>query len=387
MSLDVHDDMTQFAVMPAGESQVQHEDTCHTAENEILGRIRRLRKKWPLVVLYEAGRTGYWLYRKLRGKRIPCIVIDPGSIPDRRRRGNKTDRLDARKNAEMARSNLLRAVGVPDEETQGLRDLLRLHKALSSQITAIKNRITAQLARYNQKCPTCKTPFCGRWRAWLVNQVRLPTADAQAVLEAHYRHLLAAEAELGPADDRLEEATDRPRWRQACRFLQAIHGVGPMVALAILTSMQTPRRFAGARQFMSFVGLVPDVERSAGKGKGHPRITRHGDELTRWVLIQAAWQYVRCLHPSPAHEQQLAELPAWLAERIRQMETRLRKRYYYLTCRKCMIPGKAVVAIAREMAGWLWAICQELQEHGELEFAGPEQMPSFGPAAAAMKVA
>jgi len=276
--------------------------------------------------------------------------------------------------ARLARANLLTAVAVPDEETEGVRDLLRARQGLVKTITSTKNRITSTLARHNLRCEKVKTPFTKTYRNWLLREVKLPTADGQLALEVLIAHLIEVEAQLKRVEEALNAIIKRPRYATVCGFLMAIHGVGPMVALGFLTSLQTPQRFADARSVMSYYGLVPDVCTSDGKRLKTCRITRRGDELMRWLLIQASWSYARPIRISKARKEALARLPVLVQERIAQMELRLHKRYRHLVYGKLKPPPKAVVAIAREMAGWLWAILSDLQKQGLVSFPPPEKL-------------
>ncbi len=373
VALDLHDNTTQFGILPPGERQEVEDDVCESRDTYILSRIKRLSKKWRVVVLYEAGRMGYWLYRKLKAKGICCIVIDPGGIPQKRRGQSKSDRLDARAIARMARADLLTAVSVPDEETEGIRDLLRCHQGLSKVVTAMKNRITSTLARYNYSCSYTSTPFTLRYRSWLMSEVKLPTQDAQRALEALYTILIQTEVELKEVDQRLVESAMSSRYATACEFLMAIHGIGLLVALSLLTSLQTPHRFSSAREVMAYYGLVPETCTSNGKPLKRPRVTCRGDRLTRWLLIQASWHYARSIRPSKRKTEAQAQLPPWLRERIVKMQKRLEKRFRHLVYAKHKLPAKAVTAVAREMSGWLWAISAEMEEHGLVSFAPAQE--------------
>jgi transposase len=326
------------------------------------------------VVIYEAGRMGYWLYRRLKKHDICCVVIDPGSIPKKRHGEPKTDRLDARGIARLSRANLLVAVSVPDEETEGIRELLRTYKALSKARVTAKNRITSMLARYNCKCTESKTSFTLSYRQWLTHRVKLPTSDAQLALEIAYAHLVHTEAQQKRLNEALEQVVERSRYSTVCGMLMMLHGIGPHTALGFVTSLQTPHRFSSARRCMSYYGLAPDVRQSDGKVQRGARITRRGDQLTRWLLIQSSWSYARGIRSSKKKREERARLPVWLQERMEQMEKRLQRRFGHLHRRKFKPVQKVVCAIAREMSGWLWSILKELDEQKLVSFAPEENL-------------
>jgi transposase len=371
VALDLHEKNTAFAVLPPGEREAAEEDFCETKGTQLMSRLTCLARKWPVVVIYEAGRMGYWLYRQLRAKRICCIVIDPGSIPTARKGQSKSDRLDARRMARLARAHVLVPISVPDEETEGVRELLRCHVALSKTVKQIKNRITSMLARHNQRCAGVRQAFSKTYRRWLANSAQLPTREGQLALQISHAALIQIEAQLQQVDAQLLEILKRPRYAASCKYLCLVHGVGPMVALGFLTSLQTPHRFQTANEVMSYYGLVPETCISGGVSLKQPRITRRGDEVVRWLLIQASWSYTRPIRANRTKAKLLADTPPWFQERIAKMEKRLSRRYRQLVLQKHKLPVKAVTAIAREMGGWLWALLKDLDTHGVVSFEAP----------------
>ncbi len=186
--------------------------------------------------------------------------------------------------------------------------------------------------------------------------------------------MVHTEAQLANVEKQLEEVADRPRYATIVKYLTAIHGVGPQVALGFLTGLQTPHRFATAHNVMSYFGLTPGVCSSDGRILKHPRITHRGDEMVRWLLVQGSWAYAREPRITRKKTELLASLPAWFQERVTQMEKRLRRRYRHLFYRKFKPRQQVVVAIAREMAGWLWALSKELERAELVSFAPAQEI-------------
>lgn len=139
-------------------------------------------------------------------------------------------------------------------------------------------------------------------------------------------------------------------------WLQALHGVGVIVAATNVAQVGDLRRFITASQLMSFLGLVPS-ERSSGAAVRRGSITKDGNPHVRWKLIEAAWHArlrpamtIRLKRRSEGVPTEICDL-AWKAQK------RLRPRYWSLVSR-----GKrsqtAVVAVTRELCGFVWAIGQ-----------------------------
>lgn len=356
IGLDVHKETIAVAVAPGGPGF--EERSLGTLPHDAPKLIKRLLKIGPaasLRVAYEAGPTGYGLCRRLAEAGIECMVVAPSKTPLRTGDRVKTDRRDALRLASFLRAGMLVAVTPPSRETEALRDALRAREDVVYAQRRARQQLSGFLLRQDRKWSK-KTAWTQRHLLWIRAQ-RFDSEIQQQVLEDYV-------AEVHRLTDRLSEATERVEHyaaeSEACgelfRALQALRGVGPIVAATVVAEIGDLRRFPSPSKLMSYVGLVPS-ERSSGARTQRGSITKAGNTHVRWKLIESAWHSRHrpaiSIHMRRRHKdlsQDVIDI-AWKAQK------RLHKRYWSMVQR-----GKrtqhAVVAAARELVGFIWAIGQ-----------------------------
>lgn len=300
---------------------------------------------------YEAGPCGYGLYRQLVGLGFDCEVVAPSRIPRAPAERVKTDRRDARKLARLSRSGELTAVWVPDEEHEAMRDLVRSRWDFKDAERRARQQLGAFLLRHGRRWSA------GRWTrahwAWLDGQ-----RFERECQEWAYREYLEAARSAG---ERVAEITGQLEralcgWSLApvVRSLVALRGVDRITAATLLAELGDVSRFDSPRQLMAFLGLVPS-EHSSGARRRRGAITRTGNGAARRALVESAWSYrfparrTAHLRRKAAGASDEARAIAWRAQR------RLCGRY-----RQLLAAGKntkqTTVAVARELAGFVWDI-------------------------------
>jgi Transposase and inactivated derivatives len=354
VGLDVHKATIAVAVAGAFGDPEDHGQIANDP-----GAVRKLLTRLgdggaPLSLAYEAGPTGYALYRQVTAMGIECLVVAPSLIPVRPGDRVKTDRRDAAKLARLLRSGDLTRVWVPDEAGEALRDLVRARDDAKADQLRAKHRLSKFLLRRAVHPPVGVRAWSRAHEAWLAKVSFVQVAD-QVVFE-DYRSVVAAATErvkrLEGALQRL--ATESPQ-AQLIAALQAIRGIGFLSAVTIAAEAGDLRRFPTARQFMAYVGLVPS-EYSSGSSRQRGRITKTGDRLIRHVLGQAAHnaRYRPNVSSSLRARQRL--VPREVVELDRRAQARLHHRYRNLVARIGV--NKTVIAVARELAGFVWATGQ-----------------------------
>jgi transposase len=188
------------------------------------------------------------------------------------------------------------------------------------------------------------------WR-WL-REVRLEGEDGATL--ATYMALLDFKIEQRSAlDARIAAIAQEPAHRESVAVLRCLRGIDTLSAMTLVTEIGDVRRFASPRQLMGYLGLTV-TEYSSGESERRGGITKAGNGRCRRVLVEAAWHY---RHPpaisAALRERQQGLAPdvvahAWRAQR------RLHGRFVRLSCR--MPPSKVVVAVARELVGFVWAL-------------------------------
>lgn len=320
---------------------------------KLLGWIKQLEGETRVV--YEAGPCGYELYRNLRKKKICCEVAAPSLTPRRSGERVKTNRRDAAKLAKLYRAGELTLITVPDAAHEALRDLVRARRAVQRDVLRARQQLNHLLLRQGHRYREGAHWTMRHW-TWL-RAIELPQPDVQAVFDETLLVLNQRIEQLRRYDTLLEEAAERPRYAQYVRALKTLRGVSTLTALGIVAEMGDLRRYATAPQLMAAVGVVPS-EYSTGEKTNRFGITKTGNTHVRHLVIEAAWHYQRTAKEGTTLKHRRREQPAAIVEVARRCDARLHRRFHRLTSR-----GKssniAVVAVARELVGFIWAIGQQ----------------------------
>jgi transposase len=306
-------------------------------------------------VVYEAGPCGYELYRQLKKKKISCEVAAPSLTPRRSGERVKTNRRDASKLAKLYRAGELTLITVPDATHEGLRDLVRARRAVQRDVLRARQQLNHLLLRHGERYREGAQWMQRHW-AW-VRAVKLSEEDGQNVLKEQLRTLEQRIEQLRRYDALLEEAAERRRYAPYVAALRTLRGVDTLTALGIVAELGDLRRYGTAPQLMAAIGLVPS-EYSTGEKTHRFGITKTGNNQVRHLAIEAAWHCQRTANEGKKLQQRRRGQPAAIVDIARRCDARLHRRFHRLTSR-----GKpsnlAVVAVARELIGFIWAIGQQ----------------------------
>ena len=358
IGLDVHKDTISIAVAPGSPGLEVHD--LGTIANDVPRLTKRLLKLGDpedLHVAYEAGPTGYGLWRTLRSLGMHCEVVAASKTPIRPGDRIKTDRRDARKLARYLRAGELVAVAPPDEETEALRDALRAREDAVRALRRARQQLSMFLLRHDRKW-TGKSTWTQLHLEW-VRQQRFSSEAQRQVLEDYHAEVLRLTTRVKQWD------TDIERFAEACeqlaplyRALQSLRGVATIVAATVAAEIGDLRRFSSPSKLMSYLGLAPS-ERSSGPRVSRGSITKAGNPHVRWKLVQAAWQYRHRPAMSRTLRVRNEEQPKRVRDIAWKAQKRLHQRYWQMTARGKRVQ-LTIVAIARELCGFIWAIGQEI---------------------------
>lgn len=321
-----------------------------------LGRfVKKLKaQRGEVRCVYEAGVCGYTLQRLLKKKGISCDVVAPSLTPRRPGDRVKTNKRDARKLAKLHRAGELTSILVPNEQQEALRDFLRAREDSLEDLTRQRHRLSKFLLRNGMKYRTGKAWTKGHW-GWL-RTCHFDDPLKQEVLTQCRRTVEETQERLKTFDEKIEEIVKRPEYARLASYLMALRGVKALTALTIIAEAVDLKRYVSAPAMMSAIGIVPS-EYSTGDSQRQGGITKTGNGHWRRVLIESAWHYRHSPVTSGALKQRRKNLPEEVVAIAEKADRRLHKKYVKIVNR-----GKratvAAVAVARELAGFVWAIGQ-----------------------------
>ncbi len=321
--------------------------------------VRRLVRKLereapgPVRVCYEAGPCGYALQRKMTTPRVSCQVIAPALIPRKPGERIKTNRRDARKLAELLRAGLLTEVRPPTPEEEAVRDVCRARDDAREDFQRCRHRLGKFLLRRGLH-------YSGRnWtqahRRW-IDSLQWTQPAERLVVDDYLLAIDHLEARLIEFDTKLSEIAQTDPYREPVGWLRCFRGIDTLTAILILAELHDFRRFESPRALMAYVGLVPG-EDSSGEKHRRGRITRTGNALVRRLLVETAWHYHHRSGVGVALTRRRKGQPGRVIAIADKAQQRLCRRFRRLADQHKPAP-KIAVAIARELAGFLWAALQ-----------------------------
>ena len=347
--LDVHKASIRLAAVRADE--LLHECTLphdHAA-------VERTLRRWPGVrACYEAGPTGFGLRRHLLAAGVECDIVAPGLVPRRPGDRVKTDRRDARRLASLHAGGLLEPIFVPSPELEATRDLIRAREDARLDRMRARHRLSKFLLRHGRHLPT--TCWGTKRREWLAQQ-RFEFAAQQQAFDDYLFAVDSVDRRIEALEREIRLVAEQGPERELVGRLRCLRGIDTLSALGLCAEIGDFGRFHTAEEFMSFVGLVPS-EHSSGERRAQGSITKAGNAHARRLLVEAAWNARR--RPNVGYElgrRQRGQAPAVL-ERAWACQRRLYRRWTRMTGRG-KPKQKIVVACARELAGFVWAIATE----------------------------
>jgi transposase len=358
VGLDVHKESIAVAyVAKAHDAEVIFLGTIGTRQADIDQLVRKLQAKAKhLVFVYEAGPCGYWLYRYLTNKGHICWVVAPSLIPKKAGDRVKTDRRDAVQLARLMRSGDLTPVYVPKVADEAMRDLTRAREDALRDLKAAKFRLKAFLLRHDIRYTGSATwgPAHLRW----LSEVVCPTPAQQIVFQEYVRAVNEHTERLGRLERELQDQVQSWRLYPVVEALQALRGIQFTMAVTTVAELGDLTRFDNPRQLMKFLGLIPS-EYSSGERRRQGTITKAGNTHARRALVEGAWSYRYPAKVSRHIQLRLEQQPKAIQDISWKAQVRLCKRF-----RRLMARGKnanqVVVAIARELVGFMWAIAQQV---------------------------
>jgi len=357
VGLDVHKETIIVSVADGTGGEARFQGEIGNTPEDVVKLLKRLRKGGAtLLFCYEAGPCGYGLYRQLRDLGQSCLVVAPSLIPRKPGDRVKTDRRDSLTLARLLRAGELTAVWVPDEAQEALRDLTRAREDMKRMQQMAKVRLLAFLLRHWRKYPG-KTKWTQAHLRWL-ESLKFSQPTQQIVFQEYVDAIQEMTKRVAAMDAQIEISGSQSPFSKQIEGIMALRGVNRLTATIIIAEIGDLTRFPNAPQLMKYLGVVPS-EHSSGPTRVRGGITKTGNGHVRRVLVEAAWTYRYPARKSTALQHRAKRTAEPVQEIAWAAQKRLCARYRTFEARG-KTPAKVCTAIARELAGFIWAISKVL---------------------------
>jgi len=359
LGMDVHKDSITIAVLPAEAKAPTRLERLPNDLPKLKKWIARVARDGEIRACYEASGAGYVLHRALREWGYACEVIAPSLTPKRPGVQRKHDKRDATDLARYYRAGELVVVRIPSEAEERVRDVVRCRETFQREILKSRHYILKFLARrgfvYREGTNWC-TPHL-KWLQHLTTDGSPLAPDDRLVFREYHALLEYKLQRREELDRKIEQLALLPSLAPMVQTLQCFRGISLHSAMVLATEIGDWRRFEHPRQLACYLGLVPK-EDSSGDRIRLGAITKAGNTHCRHVLVQASWSYRHRPQTSVDLKRRQAGQPPAVITHAMKAQHRLHARFNHLSYRKRS--QIAVVAVARELVGFLWAVMQDV---------------------------
>ena len=361
VGIDAHTTNYTLATRMDGSKDPINVNTYSPTVSNIVKYCKAIRKEFgkdtEIVLGYEAGSLGFKLRRDLEKNDLKCLILAPTSIPGtelNRRRKKKDDKRDAKAIAKALINSDYSEVYMPDEEDEAVRDYIRMREDHRKQLRVIKQQICALTNRYGFKYTESKNYWTQKHLKWLKSL--LIEGVLKEVLASYLLSYETVSDRIAQMDRRIEEIAEQDKYREAVHKLICFKSIKTLTALAVIVEIGDFTRFVKAKNFAAFLGLVSGELSSSGD-QNRLGITKQGNSFIRKLLVECSQSFSRAISGKSAtlkkrQEGNTAEVIAY-ADKANE---RLRKRYLILVLRNRKPHNKAVTAVARELACFIWGM-------------------------------
>lgn len=305
----------------------------------------------PVTVAMEATLYWEWLVTQLQQAGYAVAVAHAYQVKLIWQARSKTDPIDARKLAELLRTNLLPTIWVPDVETRRRRQLLRGRAFFVRERTRVKNRIHGHLTSENHLCPTADL-YGKAGRAWLASVPLSPVLQEQSERLLRLHDFFTTE--IRRLDGQVKRAA---RHDPIAQQLATIPGVGVFGGLFLHAEIGPIERFRSSHELAAYAGLVPTTRSSGGKTT-HGPLAKASNHWLKWILVEIV-QTLK-LAPGPVGT-------------------------YYRHLLRAKGKPKATTAAARKLCCYIywmlkegWSYKEWLQQHAEARWSEVRPMQRLG---------
>jgi transposase len=347
VGLDVHARSTHAAAIDVASGELLRA-RFGGGSDEVIGWLQALPQ--PLRGCYEAGPTGFALYRAAETAGLQIDVVAPSKTPRASGDRIKSDRKDAELLARLLLAGQLKPVAVPPPQFEAARHLARAREQVRGDLMRARHRVSKLLLLHGRVYDG--SGWTKTHRRWLAGQRFDQPATELAYLDclAAVDGLIARKQAL---DERLSRLAVEGDWSETVTRLRCFRGIDTLTAFVLALEIGDFTRFPRPAKLTGWLGLVPSLDQS-GESRRQGAITKTGSGYARRLLVEAAWHYL----PRPSAGPTIAARRAGQPDHVLQIALRAERRLHrlYQRLRQRGKPGNlTTVAVARELACFLWA--------------------------------
>ena len=360
LGMDVHKDSITIAVLPQSAKTPTRLEKLANALPKLKKWIERVAREGEIHACYEASGAGYVLHRALAEWGYACDVIAPSLLPKRSGVHRKHDKRDAADLARLYRAGELVAVRIPSEADERVRDVGRCRDTFPREILKSRHDILKFLATRGfvvREGTNWCTPHL-KWLQQLTTEGSPLATEDRLVYREYHARLTYKLPRREERDRQIERLAELPTLAPMVKQLQCFRGISVHSAMVLATELVDWRRVEHPGQLACYLGLIPR-EDSSGDRQRLGSITKAGNSHCRHVLVQAAWSYRHRPQISVDLKRRQQGQPPAVIGHAWKAQQRLHARYNHLSYRKR--PQIAVLAVARELVGFVWAVMRELE--------------------------
>lgn len=359
VGMDVHKESFTLCCYCISTDKIEYRQTVSADYKLVLKYLERVRKQFKgnvsFVCGYEAGCLGYSLYHQLTDHAVECKILAPTTMGITNTNHVKTDRKDAANIARCLAFHTYKEVYVPDEKDDQVKEFIRMREDHKLALKRVKQQILSFVLRKGLHFEGSKTYWTVAHMKWL-RSLDLKDLDKETLSEylITYDYL---SNKIERLDRRIEELASDERYQARVKNLGCFLGIKTHTALSLLVEIGDFERFAKAKQFSGFLGLVPS-ESSSSKSINRYSITKAGNRHLRKLLVESAQSYAHGAigHKSVALRKRQEGCDPGIIAYADKANERLRRRFYQLTLHQGLNRNKGITAVARELACFIWGM-------------------------------
>jgi transposase len=358
VGLDVHKASITVAVADGGGGRPELWGEIPNTEAAVRKLVRKLEKRGGTTAFcYEAGPCGFVIQRLIEGLEHDCMVAAPALIPQRPGDRIKNDHRDACSLARLFRAGELTGVYVPDTEHEAKRDLSRAREDMKRMEQQTRQRLCAFLLRHGRRY-FAKTRWTKSYFQWLEDQSFSSPAQ-QIAFQEYVDAVKQAAMRVRSLEEEIRTALCSWRWEPVVTALMALRGVDLVSAFTLVAEIGDFTRFPSPCHLMNFLGMVPS-EYSSGERRRRGHLTKTGNGHARRILVESSWHYRFQARKSAAIQRRAEKTTEAVQAIAWKAQKRLCGRFRHLVMVRNKPKQLAVAAVARELAGFVWAIACEV---------------------------